>query len=154
MTFRTYVLAAAGGSALLMLGALGFQHLGGLAPCKMCYWQRYPHLVAIAIGALALMFPRRSLAWAGAAAAAVTAAIGVYHTGVERKWWAGPTSCTGGGDSLSGLSGSDLLSLDGPVGIVMCDEVAWSLLGLSMASWNAILSAVLVVLWLRAARRV
>ncbi|WP_375692074.1 disulfide bond formation protein B [Pseudooceanicola sp. LIPI14-2-Ac024] len=146
-------MAAAGGSLALILGALAFQYIGGILPCKMCYWQRYPHYLAIVIGALALWLGGRVLAYLGAAAAATTAAIGLFHTGVERGWWEGPASCTGSGAGLGGLSGSDLLSTDGPVGIVMCDEVAWSMLGLSMASWNAIFSAGLVLLWLAAARR-
>jgi len=74
----------------------------------------------------------------------VTGAIGVYHTGVERDWWEGPTSCTG-----SGLTG-DLLSLDGPQ-LVMCDQVSWAMLGLSMASWNALFSFGLVFVWVSAA---
>ena len=56
MTQKQYFIAAALGSAALMLGALAFQHIGGMAPCKLCIWQRYPHMVAIALGALALSF--------------------------------------------------------------------------------------------------
>ncbi|WP_088624952.1 disulfide bond formation protein B [Oceanicola sp. 22II-s10i] len=152
MTYRGYVAAAAGGSALLLLGALAFQFLGGIAPCKMCYWQRYPHVAAVVIGLIALALPSRLLAWLGAAAAAATAVIGVYHAGVEMKLWQGPTSCTGNG-SLGGLSGSDLLSTDGPLDIVMCDVVAWSLAGISMAGWNAILSFGLAAIWVMAATR-
>jgi disulfide bond formation protein DsbB len=35
--------------------------------------------------------------------------------------------------------------------LVRCDEVVWDLLGLSMASWNAIISLALAALWLSAA---
>lgn len=153
MTFRSLVLAAALGSAALLLGALAFQYLGGLAPCKLCYWQRYPHVAAVAIGAAALALGSRALAWLGALAALTTAGLGVYHTGVERKWWEGPSACTGGGDGLGGLSGADLLSTDGAVDIVMCDEVAWQMLGLSMASWNALAALALAAIWVAAARR-
>lgn len=147
---RLLVLAATLGSAALLLGALGFQHLGGIAPCKLCYWQRYPHAAAIAIGLVALVLSWRVLPLLGAAAAAVTAGIGVYHTGVERGWWQGPTSCTSG--SIDGLSTDQLMDQIMSAPLVRCDEVAWTLLGLSMASWNAILSAVLVVVWLSAFR--
>jgi disulfide bond formation protein DsbB len=34
--------------------------------------------------------------------------------------------------------------------VVLCDEIAWSWLGVSMAGWNAILSLGLAVLWFRA----
>ena len=148
MTRNTYVLAAAGGSLALLAGAYVFQYLG-YPPCELCWFQRYPHFAAIAIGLLALLVRGPVLPALGALAAATTAAIGVYHSGVERHWWPGPSACTGSG--LGGMSGSDLLSVNGPQ-IVMCDQVSWAFLGLSMATWNAIFSLVLVVLWIRAVR--
>lgn len=153
MSYRSHVLIAAGGSAALLLGALAFQYIGGLPPCKLCYWQRYPHVVAVALGVLALWLGGRALALLGALAALATAGVGLYHTGVERAWWEGPTSCTGNGGGLGALSGTDLLSTEGPVNVVMCDQVAWQMFGLSMASWNMLASLVLVGVWIAAARR-
>lgn len=153
MTARNMMLLAAFGSFALLAGAFIFQALG-YAPCKLCLWQRWPHAAAVAIGGLVLILgPLVLLALAGAASALTTAGIGAYHTGVERGWWEGPTSCSGGGDSLAGMSGTDLLSLEGPNDIVMCDEVAWAFAGLSMASWNAIISFGLALIWLIAIRR-
>jgi disulfide bond formation protein DsbB len=152
VTGKQLGMLAAGGSAILLLAAFVFQTLG-YAPCAMCIWQRYPHGVAIAAGALlAVGLSPVGIMVIGAAAAATTSAIGVYHTGVERDWWQGPTSCTGSGLDLSNLSGSDLLpsASSGPSTLVMCDEVAWEFLTLSMASWNALWSAALVGLWLLA----
>ncbi|QIE47382.1 disulfide bond formation protein B [Pseudohalocynthiibacter aestuariivivens] len=153
MTRKNLILLAAGGSALLLLGAFAFQHIGGLAPCKMCLWQRWPHAAAVLIGVLAIASRGPALPALGALAALATAAIGGYHTGVERGWWEGPASCTGAGNGLGGLSGTDLLSMGSPAGVVMCDEVAWQMLGLSMASWNMLASLGLVLLWILAARR-
>lgn len=153
MTHRSLVLLATLGSAALLLGAFGFQHIGGLLPCKMCLWQRWPHAAAILIGALILLGGPRLLAWAGALAAASTGAIGVYHAGVEWGLWPGPSSCSGAGAGLGGLSGADLLSTEGPAALVMCDEVVWQLAGLSMAGWNALLSFGLMGFWILAARR-
>ena len=137
------------GSFALLAGAFFFQFIG-YPPCQMCLWQRWPHAAAIAIGVLAVALPTRFWAWLGAAAMAVTAGIGIYHTGVERDWWEGPSSCTGGGAGLGGLDASDLLSTDGPR-LVMCDQVSWEFLTLSMASWNALFSLLLMGLWLKAA---
>lgn len=153
MTRTHLILIATLGSVALLLGAYGFQHLGGLAPCKMCLWQRWPHAAAILIGALLLAGASRFLAWFGALAAAITGGIGIYHAGVEWGWWPGPTSCTGSGMDLGSMTGGDLLSLDGPLGVVMCDEIVWQFLGLSMAGWNAVISFALVLIWVAAARR-
>ncbi|MCB2116204.1 MAG: disulfide bond formation protein B [Rhodobacteraceae bacterium] len=147
---RRLVLLAAGGSAALLLGAFVFQYFG-YAPCKLCLWQRWPHAAAIAIGLLAFAVPGAWLRWAGALSATATGILGIYHTGVERAWWQGPDSCTSGG-SLAG-SADDLLNQIMAAPLVRCDEVAWSLLGLSMASWNAIASFALALIWVAAARR-
>lgn len=153
MNARNLMLLAAFGSFALLAGAFVFQALG-YAPCKLCIWQRWPHGAAIGIGALvAFLGPLILLGVAGALAAATTGAIGIYHTGIERGWWEGPADCTGSGEGLSGLSGSDLLSTDVPVSIVMCDEVAWAMFGISMASWNALASFVLAAIWIAALRR-
>lgn len=148
---NTLVLIAAAGSAALLLGAWGFQYLGGLAPCKMCIWQRYPHGAAVLIGALALALPRATLLpLLGALAALTTAAIGVFHAGVEQKWWEGPSSCTSG--DIGGLSTEDLMEQIMSAPLVRCDDIPWQMFGLSMAGWNAVLSGVLVLVWIAAWR--
>ena len=145
MTRNLMIMLSAGGSAALLGGAFLFQALG-YPPCVMCLWQRWPHVAAIIIGLLALKIQGRFLPALGALAAGTTGALGIYHTGVERDWWEGPTSCTGGG-ALDGLGGADLLAIEGPR-IVMCDQVSWEFLSLSMASWNAVLSFDLMVGWI------
>ncbi|WP_170580516.1 disulfide bond formation protein B [Ruegeria arenilitoris] len=148
---RTVILLAAGGSATLLLAAWGFQNLGGMAPCKLCIWQRYPHGAAVLLGVLAFAFPGvRLLPLLGAAAAAATSGIGVYHAGVERGLWEGPSSCTSG--SISGLSAEELMEQIMAAPLVRCDDIPWEMFGLSMAGWNALLSAGLVLVWLAAWR--
>lgn len=142
---RQVQLLALSGSAGLLLAALAFQYIGGMAPCALCIWQRWPHVLALVAGVgLVLRGP-----WAvlGALGAAGSGVIGVYHTGVERRWWDGPSSCTSGGD-MSGLSAQELLDQIMAAPVVRCDEVPWELLGLSMASWNALLSFGIAGLWL------
>lgn len=151
MTRKNLIAIAMLGSAALLLGAFAFQHIGGLAPCKMCIWQRWPHGAAVVIGLAALALPVTLLLLAGALAAALTGAFGVYHTGVERGWWKGPDTCTSG--DISNLSSDDLLNQIMSAPLVRCDEVAWQMLGLSMASWNAVVSFGLVLVWLAAIRR-
>ena len=123
----------------LLSGALFSQYVGGLYPCEMCYWQRWPHGAAIllALGALfsPIQAPRtRPLVLLAALAIAVSGGIGVFHAGVEMGWWEGVTHCTATGAS----SLEDILS----VPLIRCDQVQWDFLGVSMAGWNAILSLV------------
>ncbi|HMO08471.1 MAG TPA: disulfide bond formation protein B [Paracoccaceae bacterium] len=152
MTRNLIVMAAAGGSAALLLGALAFQHLGGLAPCTLCLWQRWPHLAAVVIGLAALALPGRLLPLLGAVAALATAGIGGFHVGVEQGWWEGLASCSAG--SIAGLSVEALLDPTVQVAApVRCDEVPWALAGLSMAGWNVVLSVALAGLWVAAAAR-
>lgn len=147
---RTLALIAVAGSLALLGGAFIFQALG-FAPCKLCLWQRWPHGAAIAIGGIFLITGRPLLAWAGALAALSTAILGLYHTGIERGIFAGPDTCTSNG--VAGVSPEDLLNQIMEAPLVRCDEVAWSLMGLSMASWNALFSLLLVGLWIASARR-
>ena len=93
-------LIAALGSIALLGGAYYFQYVVGLAPCDMCLWQRYPHMLAILFGLLTLPLmaaPRVALVFALTAILAlfVTSGIGVFHAGVEYHWWAGPQACSG-----------------------------------------------------------
>ncbi len=145
------MLLAAAGSAGLLVAVQVFQALG-IEPCKLCWWQRYPHYTAVGVGVLALIIgPRLPLALLGALAVLASALIGVYHTGVERHWWAGPDTCTSG--AIGGQSAQDLLSQIMTAPLVRCDEVLFSFLGLSLASWNVVFALALFAIWVAAARR-
>jgi disulfide bond formation protein DsbB len=129
-------------AAALLIGALGFQYLGRLAPCEMCVWQRWPHLAAALVGLLGggavaagFLTPglARPLAILTALLVGLSGLIAVYHAGVEWHWWKGPSQCTGSAFRLNGT-----LDLNAPV--AMCDRAAWRLFGLSLAGYNAIIS--------------
>ncbi|MEN9059813.1 disulfide bond formation protein B [Ponticoccus litoralis] len=139
------------GSAGLLLGALAFQYIGGLPPCKLCYWQRYGHVAAVILGLLALLVPQRILLWLAALGAGSSAAVGIYHTGVERGWWEGPSTCTSG--PVAGKSVDALLNDIMAAPMVRCDDIAWELAGLSMASWNVLASTVVTLCFVAAANR-
>lgn len=147
---RSLITIAAFGSAALLAGALGFQHLGGLAPCKLCFWQRYPHAAALAIGAVAYFLPNAALIWLGALAALASAGVGMFHVGVEQNWWEGPSTCTSA--PIAGLSPDQLMDQIMSAPLVRCDEIAWEFLQVSMAGWNTIISLGLALLWVAAAR--
>lgn len=154
LALRAQPALLAHGSAALLLGALAFQHWGGLAPCVLCLWQRWPHVVAIAAGMTGMFLirqGRRSEAgWAtliAAAALAVTAGIGAYHAGVEWHWWEGTAACGSTGPVANTAEALRAQLLAAPV--VRCDEIAWSLFGISMAGWNFLISGALALIGLR-----
>ncbi|EBA05974.1 disulfide bond formation protein B [Sagittula stellata] len=150
MTRKTLTLLATLGSAALIFGALGFQYIGGLYPCKLCYWQRYGHFAAIVAGVLALFVPARALLWIGAAGAGSSSVIAIYHTGVERGWWEGPTTCSGG--PVGDLSTDELFNQIMNAPVIRCDEIPWEMFGLSMANLNIVASAVVAMLFVLAVR--
>ena len=156
MTDRRLLLLATAGSVALLGGAFVFQWLGW-PPCAMCLWQRWPHALAILLGLAALAVAgtlRVVLAAFGALAALTTAGIAAYHSGVERKWWEGPASCSGSGGGLGDLSGAELVPGGSEMpALVLCDTFTPFFAGLSMANWNMILSLGLTLVWILAVRR-
>ncbi|GAA5046265.1 disulfide bond formation protein B [Erythrobacter westpacificensis] len=118
---------ALGIPAILLAGAYISEYGFGLFPCEMCWWQRYPHFVAVALAFVSYTAPPKRV-WIGLAALAiaVSGAIGVFHAGVEYGWWESPLGCTS----------TDPFSLE----FVRCDEPAWTLMGISLAGFNALLS--------------
>jgi len=136
------------GSLSLLVGAYAFEFLGGLKPCKMCLWQRWPHLGAIIIGLLVLLSKSVLLMRIGGIVVLVGAGIAFFHMGVEFNWWEGPSTCTSG--SITNLTSAELMKkiLEAP--ITRCDDIPWSFVGLSMAGWNGILSIILSYFWLKA----
>jgi disulfide bond formation protein DsbB len=136
--------------AALLGGALASQHIGGLYPCEMCYWQRWPHEAAIVLALLAYGLsaqPRwsRALVILAGLAIAVSGAIGVFHAGVELKWWEGVTSCARG---PSAANSAVLLKAIMTAPLIRCDQPQWTLGGVSLAGFNAIFSfAAAIAIW-------
>jgi len=138
--------------ATLLAGAYGSQYWGGLHPCEMCHWQRWAHAAGLGFAIVAILGGRmpdrgRSFVWLAALSILASGAIGAYHAGVELGYFEGFTQCT---SSLGGGSTDDLLKKIFDAPLIRCDEIQWSLFGISMAGWNAILSlaSALVILWL------
>jgi disulfide bond formation protein DsbB len=144
------------GMAATVGGALLFQHVGGYSPCALCLEQRTPHYIGIPVAIAALLAARlrapavvtRSLLLVVGLLMLWSVGLGLYHAGVEWQFWAGPADCAavGGAD----LGGDLLQSLDA-VHPPSCTEAALRILGLSLAGWNAILSALLAAIALRGA---
>jgi disulfide bond formation protein DsbB len=126
--------------AALLAGAWGSQLFGGLQPCEMCHWQRWPHYGAAAIALLAFMVTgtgaKRALVLIAALCILASGLVGVFHAGVEYKWWDGITPCS----ALPGAGGGDLLKNIMNAPLISCDQPQWTLFGISLAGYNAIIS--------------
>jgi disulfide bond formation protein DsbB len=143
-------IAVAGAAAIL--GAWFFQYALGLKPCPLCLEQRYAYYFAIPLAVMVLLGDHvgasRKVLFAALVAIALgmlyNAGLGVYHSGIEWKWWAGPQECSGPLDDLSIPGG--LLERLQSISVVRCDEAAWRLLGLSLAGYNALISLALAAI--------
>jgi disulfide bond formation protein DsbB len=133
-------------STTVLLAALGMQHLADIAPCPLCILQRWPYVAVMGLAAVAMVpalppFWRRALLAAAAIAFAVGGAIAVYHVGVEQGWFAAPASCTGTATDANTIE--ELRKALAAQPVVRCDQVPWSLFGVSLAGYNVALSALL-----------
>jgi disulfide bond formation protein DsbB len=143
-TPRRVALALAACAAAILLGALGFQYLGGLAPCPLCTWQRYALIAAmmLALGsALSMDNTARVMLILAGVAFVASAGIGGFQVGVEHGWWQGSQGCTGG-QPMAGTLDQLMTQVQGKPP-ARCDEVAWSLFGISLAGYNFLISLAL-----------
>jgi disulfide bond formation protein DsbB len=131
--------------AFLLLGALGSQYLGGLYPCEMCHWQRWPHYSAVLIAGSTFFVPGRSLRASLVIIAGLliglSGLIAIAHAGVEYHWWNGFTACTTT-VSMAGTTAAERLAAIMNAPMVRCDSPQWKLFGISLAGFNALFSLV------------
>ena len=158
LALPAFVLAVA--MAVVVGTALGFEHIGGYIPCKLCLEQRVPYYAGVPIALLAALAAAfkapaavsRGLLVVAGLAMAYALYLGVYHSGVEWSWWAGPADCTAtGGGAIS--SGKDLLSQIDTVKPPSCDEAAGRFLGISFANAQVLTALGLMLFAFNAARR-
>jgi disulfide bond formation protein DsbB len=135
--------------------AFASQYWGGLQPCVLCIYQRYPYGVAAALGLVGLLVAGRldllrAVLLLAAVAFLVDAGIAAFHVGVEQHWWAGTSEC-GSTLDFNGDIGKQLLNQP----VVRCDEPAWEMFGISMAGYNFLYAALcgLTTLWFAARGR-
>jgi disulfide bond formation protein DsbB len=152
---RFYPALIALASLAVLAAAFAFQYLGGLQPCVLCIYQRYPYGVAIALGVIALVLPRGRaqavLLGLAALVFLVDAGIAAFHVGVEQHWWAGTEACGGAAPAAPQNLNALMQSLGTQP--ARCDAVAWSLFGISMAGYNFLVALALAAFSVAAARR-
>src|SRR3984885_10261337 len=145
----TAALAIFAVSLATLVGAWFFQFAIKLPPCPLCLEQRIAYYIVIPLSLLvavaALLRAPRSVVAAGFAAILLamlcSAALGAYHAGVEWRFWAGPTDCSGPVTDFTAKG--PLLDQLRSIRVVRCDEAAWRFLGLSLAGYNVLISVAL-----------
>jgi len=148
-----------GAAAATLAGAWSFQLIGGLQPCTLCLYQRWPYWIVIIIAAFTVVAARqigpRGLAMFALICAlvfSVGAGFAGFHTGVEQSWWKGLESCGGGNLNDSNLSLAELKVQLMATPVVRCGDVPWSLFGISLAGYNFLVSLVFTAASLWAAQ--
>jgi disulfide bond formation protein DsbB len=145
----TIALGIAAISALSLAGALGIEHIGGIAPCPLCLEQRIAYYAAVPVALIAAwLVPRvplaaRLLLAALALGFLFNAGLGVYHSGIEWGWWPGPEECSGMAP-LASTPAEMQEALKHP-SVVRCDAAALRILGISLAGYSALISAILAI---------
>jgi disulfide bond formation protein DsbB len=138
------------GMAAVLATVLGYQHIGGYLPCKLCLQQRQPYYAAMPIAVIAVF--ASWLRWPRAIARICltlvglllisSAALAVYHAGIEWQWWSGPADCGATAGNIS-EDVNDLLRDLTATRPPACDQAAGRFLGLSFAGWNVLASGAL-----------
>lgn len=133
-------------SLIMLAGAHAFERFGNMPPCALCLHQREAYWAAASIGLFAIIvgqfrndvLGKRAFSLLLACAFGAGALIAGFHVGVEYKWWPGLAECASGG---AYTTSTDLLGyLAKTMDVPACDKVPWSLLGVSMAGWNMLVS--------------
>lgn len=136
---RTALLLLAFIAADILLVVFALQYVADLAPCRMCIWQRWPFAILIAVGLAGAFWKPRLVLVLTIPLLLVSAGLAGYHVGVEQGWIALPAGCTAGGTATSVEELKALLAEAPP----SCDQVGFTLLGLSLAGWNLVVSLLL-----------
>ena len=141
LSLRHVVLISGAISALSLIMALIGQYGFDLHPCVLCIYQRIPFIFIVALSGLSLLLKHNrahlGLAIMTGLAFIINAGIAFFHTGVERKWWEGLSSCGGELPKNPTLEQLREAILNAPV--ARCDEIPFELFGLSMANYNVLL---------------
>ena len=149
---NTYInhISLGAASLSMVLFALLSEHVFGFTPCSLCLIQRYPHLLVVIISVWLIFFrthdfflyPINTLIMAS------SILFSFYHVGVEQNIFQGPQSCSSSNLAQIGEKSAEaLLKSILNTAVIRCNEISWSFIGISMATWNLIFSIGLFTAW-------
>jgi disulfide bond formation protein DsbB len=135
MSIRQILMAQTLAAALALGAALVFQYAVHLPPCHFCLLQRYPYVAVLVLGVLSWFRPCRLKGWLNAGLFLASGALAAWHSGLERGWWTSGSGCT---SAVGGSTPAEVLASLMAAPVVRCDEMPWSIAGLSLANLNII----------------
>lgn len=126
-------------------GAFTSQYAFGLNPCPLCIYQRWPYGIIIILSGTGLLMGLKGkdkavsgLVFLCGLALLAGGVIAAYHVGVEHHMWKSFLE----GCTVDFSNAGDLLKQIEGTKAARCDEIPWSLFGISMAGYNAIISLI------------
>ena len=127
-------------SVVALASALIAEYYFDLQPCAMCLKQREPYYIIIAGFILVMILKWQDKIWfyVGVQIVSIYGLFySLWHVGIENKILAGPSSCSGGLNISTNTSSlkEQIISK----AVINCEEVAWSIFGLSAATMNSLL---------------
>ena len=132
--------------SLLFVFILQYEY--GILPCKICIWQRWPHIFNIFI-ALIIIYTSsipNYIMVLGLINMFLAFILALYHYGLEQNLWDNVFSCSGE-IKFNDLSTEEILKNLNNTPIKTCEIEAWNFLNLSLTGWNLILTLFLSLIW-------
>ena len=132
-------------SSLIISGAYILEYFYNFPPCKLCIYQRIPYFLIITVCLFSFFAKYKNIHFYTVFFLLFSSfLIALFHSLVERGLVEFTSGCTSSVDSFENID--DLRDHLDSVPITKCDEILFSVMGLSLANINVIISFVLVLL--------
>ena len=113
-------------------------------PCNLCEYQRVPYFLLLLISLVSVKIKKKQLKIVALICFFSSFIISGFHSLVERKLIEFNIGCTSTGSDIDNIE--DLRNFLEQKPLIKCDEISFSILGLSLANLNFVISALLIML--------
>ena len=132
-------------SFCILISTLLIEHVFDFPPCKLCIYQRIPYILIIILGiTLVFLRKKKEFLFSFIVLQIVNFVIASFHSLVERGVVEYEMNCTSTGADIQTIE--ELRFFLEKVPITKCNEILFSIMGLSLANFNLIVS-ILLIIW-------
>ena len=127
--------------------ALIAEYFFEILPCKMCLYQRYPYYFIIIFSLIYLFTKKTPLAWYYWIinfSFIIGLFFSLWHVGIEQKILPGLSGCSNIIEKTSSLKNLKEQIIN--QNVINCNEITWSVMSVSMATYNSLLLLILLLL--------